>query len=352
MSEFINPHNKLFKHLDKLDAMQHGKVVSPVNVEIDLSNRCSLGCQWCHFAYTHTRGPNTGNQEKPEGAIIGGDLMAFDLALSILKQLQRAGVNSVTWSGGGEPTLHPEFNNIISSCYIDQGVYTNGTNINLLRAKTMKAACKWVYVSLDAADSEDYLRDKGSPLFGKVCQAIEDLAHAEGQATIGVGFLLTRKNWRKYPQMADLGKKLGADYVQFRPTILFNEKRPNKLNEDTHWMQAMITEIKSIQRIKGIEIDVTRFWQYMNWARHGYPTCYWSGLQTVITPNGKMWACCNKRENPGALLGDLNDELFEEIWKRREFNAVDKDCRVMCRGHLMNLVLDPLMRASLHDNFI
>lgn len=34
-----------------------GKTKAPVNVEIDLSNRCSHGCAWCHFAYTHTKGP-------------------------------------------------------------------------------------------------------------------------------------------------------------------------------------------------------------------------------------------------------------------------------------------------------
>ena len=54
---YIEPKLKLFAHLDRLAALQRGENPPPVNVEMDLSNRCSLGCEYCHFAYTHTKGP-------------------------------------------------------------------------------------------------------------------------------------------------------------------------------------------------------------------------------------------------------------------------------------------------------
>src|SRR5574338_42021 len=83
----IGPRDKLLWHPDKLlELRTAGKTSAPINVEIDLSNRCSLGCEWCHFAYTHTRGPLKGKRAKPAGAVLGGDLMEPDLIGSILAQ--------------------------------------------------------------------------------------------------------------------------------------------------------------------------------------------------------------------------------------------------------------------------
>jgi MoaA/NifB/PqqE/SkfB family radical SAM enzyme len=71
--------------MDRLQAIRDGKRPAPINAEIDLSNRCSLGCEWCHFAYTHTRGP-LAKSDRLRDAIPGGDLMDTDLAKSIVRR--------------------------------------------------------------------------------------------------------------------------------------------------------------------------------------------------------------------------------------------------------------------------
>src|SRR5512139_2684048 len=146
MNKYIDPRSKLLQHVDRLAALKLGAHPVPVNVEIDLSNRCSLGCEWCHFAYTHTRGPLAGSDKLgPKSSIPGGDLMDTTLALSIIDQLDDAGVKSITWTGGGEPTLHHEFNWIVeyASSRIDQGLYTNGAHINAERAALLKERMTW-----------------------------------------------------------------------------------------------------------------------------------------------------------------------------------------------------------------
>ena len=143
MSTYIDPARKLYAHMDRLVALKAGANPSPVNVEIDLTNRCSLGCAWCHFGYTHTRGPLAGKREKPDGAIAGGDVMDRKLALAIVKQLAAGGVRSVTWTGGGEPTLHPEFDEVVVVAHahgLDQGVYTHGGHIDADRKLERHAA--------------------------------------------------------------------------------------------------------------------------------------------------------------------------------------------------------------------
>ena len=356
MTGVIDPAGKLFAHLPRLAMLQQGDVPAPINVEIDLSNRCSLGCEWCHFSHVHTRGPLS-KRPKLANRVPGGDLMDLDLAERIVDELAAAGVASVTWTGGGEPTLHPDFDRMVaytSKTGLQQGLYTHGGHLGLPTAGLLKWALTFVYVSLDAADAVAYKKHKGVDRFAAACAGIRKLAAAPGDATIGVGYLVTRDNWQDADKAADLVRELGADYVQFRPTILYDQEHPDTLAEDTAWLDQAIDWLDAVAVTRGgfVVADLDRFRGYRDWAGHGYPTCWWSGLQTVITPNGKVWTCVNLREHPGAELGDLSVESFADIWARRPLKTVDGSCRVSCRGHVANLTLTDVMAQREHAAFV
>jgi MoaA/NifB/PqqE/SkfB family radical SAM enzyme len=235
---------------------------------------------------------------------------------------------------------------------IDQGVYTNGTNLTTENVKALKQYCKWVYVSVDAASKDAYKDAKGVDKFGDVCRGILDLVQADGEATIGMGFLVTRDNWRDILKAWELSRALGADYIQYRPAVLFDPANPGKLAEDTEWLDGAMDLLENAAKCRDVIVDLERFRMYRDWQGHKYPVCYWSGVQATITPNGKVWTCVNKREYPGAELGDINKEKFVSIWKRRKIAEVDEQCRVVCRGHPANLILNELMRPNEHGNFI
>jgi MoaA/NifB/PqqE/SkfB family radical SAM enzyme len=354
---YIDPRTKALWHTDRLTALREtGKTAAPVNVEIDLSNRCDLKCAGCHFAYTHTRGPWASEAAKPEGAIPGGDLMPPDLALSILNQLHAAGVRSVTWTGGGEPTLHPAFDQIThhaSLLGLEQGIYTHGGHINQARAAAMRQEFTWIYISFDACTPESYKARKGVDRFKRVRDNIRRLVETPGNATIGLGYLISGDNWRDIHDMIRLGRILGVDYVQFRPLILFEQATPTELIAETEWINRALSRLDAYRHDSFVVADPSRFLMYQKWTGHGYPTCYWSAMQTVITPNGKVWRCVNKREHPDALLGDLACEPFADIWQRAGGPcAVDASCRLMCRGHVANLTLDQIILEPVHANFI
>jgi cyclic pyranopterin phosphate synthase len=352
---YIAPRTKVLWHMETLAQIRDGKRPPPINVEVDLSNRCSLGCEWCHFAYTHTRGPLAKSQ-KLRDRIPGGDLMDHDLALDMLGQLASFGVKSIIWTGGGEPTLHPHFDKVIGYALgmgLQQGIYTHGGHVlSPVRATLLKGALTWINVSLDAATSEEYMRVKRVDGFKRACDGIERLAAAEGEAVLGVCFLITRSNYWRADSMVRLGRNLGADYVYLRPTVLYDMERPGQVGEQTHWLDKAIDTLYAWQDKPDVIVDVERFQMYRDWDGHGYETCWWSGAQTVITPNGKVWTCVNKREHPPALLGDLTEDAFKTIWERHGLAEVDDHCRVMCRGHLANLTLDKVMSEPPHKDFI
>jgi MoaA/NifB/PqqE/SkfB family radical SAM enzyme len=332
---FINPKLKLLGHLDRVAGLRD-RVLSPVNVEIDLSNRCQLHCDWCDFKHVQSGYGNT------------GDLIDADRIINVIEA--ETNIRSITWSGGGEPLMHPEIGWIILSVNVDQGIYTNGIGIDRSMALLLKRTMTWVYVSLDCPDRKSYREMKGRG-FKEACKGIKELSRADGRATVGVGFLINGDNCSRMGEMLVLGQKLGADYVQFRPMIQTHPDSPSDITESTEWVAGCMLELMKFQGLPGVEIDVDRFKMYYNWRGHGYSTCWWSGLQTVITPDCKVWTCCNKRGT--SLLGDLHEEDFSSIWARRPIAEVDKECRVLCRGHIPNLTLTTLMeRAEKHCNFI
>lgn len=351
---YINPRSKLYHHLDKVHDLRRGRVSAPVNVEIDLSNRCNLGCFGCHFAHTHTRGP-LANTARLEQHLPGGDVMDTQLARRILDELADYGIKSVTWTGGGEPTLHRSFDSIIDYAGIvglEQGIYTNGTQITPGRALLMKRALEWVYVSLDECTAESYQVSKKVDAFDKASAGIRNLVNAPGAAVIGIGFLLHAGNFRQIEDMVQLSRQLGADYCQFRPMIEFDPDDPSFILGETGWIDELRSCLWEYENAEDVIADPARFQMYRTWAGHEYKTCHWSRLQTVITPNGKVWACVNKREVPEACMGDLTTQRFAEIWASYQALPVNDKCRVMCRGHLANVELDKLMQPAEHVNFI
>lgn len=356
MSNFINPASKLFGHLDTLAAIKRGERPAPVNVEIFLSNRCSHGCGWCAYGHTHTRGPLAGKVARPDGAISGGDLMDKKLAMNILYQLRESGVKSVTFSGGGEPSLNPDFDDIVLQAYaggLDVGLYTHGGHIHQERAARLKELASWVYVSLDECTADAFKASKGVNRFQAATDGVRRLVAAEGNATIGIGFLLHPGNFRDIYHMVKLGRDLGVDYVQFRPAVRYQQDAPGELAEDTAWVTEAILRLGQYTHDSFVVADIERFKMYRDWQGHGYSTCHWSALQTVISPNGMMWRCTNKTEHPDALLGDLSVESFADVWARSGGScAVDGKCRTMCIGHLKNVTLNAVFAETAHANFI
>lgn len=357
MNTFIDPKAKLFQHMDRLHAIRQGGRPAPVNVELFLSNRCSHGCSWCHYAHTHTKGPLAGKAAKPPGAMGSGDLMDAELARYILWQLSDAGVKSVTFSGGGEPTLHPDFGELVEYAAgqkLEQGLYTHGGHLAKAGlAETVKQHCTWVYISLDECTRDAFKHSKGVDRYDAVLDGVRALVAAEGKATVGLGFLLHRDNFADVGRMVALGRELGVDYVQFRPTVQYDQAQPGKLSEDTAWISWAVGHLHAYEFDPFVVVDVERFRMYARWTSHGYATCYGSALQTAISPNGMMWRCTNKTEYPDALLGDLSVEPFSEIWARSGGPcAVNRQCRIMCRQHISNLTLDKLMVKMPHANFI
>ena len=87
---------KLLKQLPKLQNMQEGKPASPVMAHMSLTNYCNLTCSFCCFA-------NRDISEK----------MPTEKVFQALESFKQIGVTGVEFTGGGEPSIHPHFKEIV-----------------------------------------------------------------------------------------------------------------------------------------------------------------------------------------------------------------------------------------------
>lgn len=352
---YIDPRGKLFRHIDRLAAWDRGETPAPVTVEWDLSNRCVLGCQDCHFAHTHTRGPWAVQPRTLPMAFDGtGDLADMDLVSRTLEQMQAVGVRSIVWSGGGEPTTHPHWIEAVEMAYwrgFEQGMYTCGGLLTEATGVRLAKAASWVVVSLDAVNAETYAAEKGVPAarFEAACHGVRSLVGHK--ATVGVSFLLHAKNWHAMSQMRQLALSLGASYVTFRPAIQTDASAPGICSEDRGWVRSALDFLQAMASWPDVELDVDRFLAYADWKGHGYSQCHGIKLNTTITPDGRVWVCPQRRGV--TALGDLRRESFADIWARHpRMFAVDEGCRVMCRLHPVNETLAAMHTPKAHEAFI
>ncbi len=354
---FIDPRGKPLSHLDRLLAWKNGGKPAPVTVEWDLTNVCSLGCQACHFAHTHVAGPWAVRQTaKPAEYSDTGKFASSGLVERGLGEMKRAGVQSIVWSGGGEPTLHPAFVEIgttAAALGLKQGLYTLGGHLDAERLRLIRDRFEWVVVSLDCADAETYAREKqvGPERFDDVCAGIIGLSAQK--AIVGVSFLIHAENWHRTGQMLALARELGATYTTFRPAVMTSPDQPGVITHDRAWISRAVDSLLRLAVEDDVEIDVKRFVEYRDWIGHQYTTCYGIRLLTMVTPDGRVWICPNRRGVAGSELGDLRVEGFSTIWARHPGRWNDfTGCRAMCRLDSVNRTLASVYAVRQHEAFV
>ena len=115
MNDRFDPQAKLALH-PQFSAYMRGERVYPVGIEISPSGACQASCDFCFYA-------NTGE--------LGTHRKVFLHTFRMREVLFDAcdlGVKAVTWTGGGEPSLHPQIDRlvaIVAACDMSQGMFTN-----------------------------------------------------------------------------------------------------------------------------------------------------------------------------------------------------------------------------------
>ncbi len=301
----------------------------PVSVELHLTDLCNLKCEWC-----------TDKELRRNGATLD-----MQIAGELFAQLGRYGTG-VTLEGGGEPTLHPHFSEIVQigeRHHVDMGLISNGT----VDISDCISKLKWVRVSLDSSTREEYQKEKGVDCFERVLGNLENMSKARNpqDTYLGVGYVLTTRNQGNLLELIKKLDEIGIDYIYLRPVEEAGTITPSL--EDLLNLRRQLAEFTENTRIKYMLTITDRVVD----KNAGLP-CIAHTLTSIIHANGEV-ALCEKRREDNIILGDLHQSTFEEIWRssyheevsQKLLNALCQGGCSACRMTGFNMILEQLEKV-------
>ena len=271
--------NKIYYYLDQIEKLEKGEFVAPISCEIDPSNSCNLKCDFCMF----------GEWRKDHHEHL--DLETYIL---LIGELQRMGTKSITFTGGGEPLMNPNFNlmaKMAKSLGFQIGLVTNGV---LLDEVDNLEDFLFIRISLDAHNREDYKKVKGADKFDRVLK--NTTTALKWNKIIGLSYVVGPYNNKDLQKAEDLANKLGVSYLQIKPSYI-NEKK--EIFTDFIYPDGR---------------DIIGTKRYL--PEDNVP-CTIAALVGIIGANGDVYYCCQGRGVDRLTLGNLKEKSFKQMWTER-----------------------------------
>ncbi len=336
--------NKILRLHDLAKEILDGKMPHPLMAVVFPSYVCNHRCQGCSYAEVN-RSENVFSDPRNFSELLGS--------------LRGLGVKSVEFSGGGEPTLHPEFGELIERA-ADQGFKLGLlTNASLLSGRTADLVVEhftYVRVNLDASDAKVYDQIHDPPErygFQTVLENLEEIIakrnRRDSKLTVGAKVLICQTNMNFVEDVINLSKDVGCDYLQFKP---MRNAKDSLLPEQAGMVNDLISSLRERYHpfsicggAKGSRTD---------------RKCWLSPIHLVVDPLGDVYPCCHyqyRRES--TWIGNLFKEPLEKIWFGQRHKEVIRALKVEecnlydCRWHHYNEIMRQVMQEDkMHLDFI
>jgi len=344
---------KIVHNIKKLREMRKGRQVTPLQIQIIPSNICNLSCVFC----AHRMQGHLSSQIFDDK-----NMMSSEKIIETLDCMQDMKIQAVHYTGGGEPTTHPQFKEILRQTFkrnIEVALVSNGVLLDKEYSELLAAAA-WVRISVDAATEDTY---KGMKLarqgtFKKVCSNIGTLVAANKKAVIGAGFVVNNKNYKEIFDAAVLCKEMGVH--NFRISAAFNPK-------GFSYFDSFMEEARELSQ-KAEELSDKNFTVFNLFGgrikdlfegENDYSFCPIKELSAYIGADYNVYTCCTLSYNEKGVIGSIKRQNFKQLWnseeKRTHFKNLipSRDCRFPCLYKSKNEFINYcLMDRPNHMNFI
>jgi len=317
---------KMLFHSDRVSQYILSGDTFPIFMELNLTDRCNLKCSWCI-----SENRNNNIQE-----------LKIRELLKFLTEFKILGGKAVTFSGGGEPTLHHYFEKIVEHCIdvgLEIGLMTNGV-FNERLIPIIGNNFKWVRISLDFIDKKKYKKYKGIDAVDIVLKNIKLLK----KYPIKLGINCNVSNKTSIKDIEDiLLLKNDCSYIQFRPVLPRFFK-----NEKISLNNKVWNYIKKISD-KKINLSLDKFTDLKEKNLFPFKVCDGHFFEPILNANGDVKVCMYHPNNENFTFGNIYENSLEEIWKSiKRKKSIDfvrklnyfKYCQVCCKLCEINKFLD------------
>lgn len=234
-------------------------------------------------------------------------------------------VNSVELVGGGEPLLFGDIEKLIK--LIKEKKYlgsliTNGVFLSKpVRKALLTSKWEFIRISFHAASQETYQEIHAKDNFEIVVKNIKSFLSERDEKTSSIGllFVIQKKNFHELEKFVKLAKKIGVDEIEFdylipdsKKELFLNKNELNKVIVDLGRLNSSLkNNINTVQKM-----FINHAWDTNKDRKRDYfdnATCHLHHLE--INQAGKTTPCCllwgseiNKDDN-------VKNTDIKDIWK-------------------------------------
>ena len=291
------------------DTVQAGRGdYGPQRLIVELTNVCNLHCSYCL---------------RDEDALYHQPAKFF--ALPLLKRILSEAKKTVGLTHmmltGGEPTLHPQFSEVLDAAAAEDvkvSFVTNGWNFEKLWPILLAARGNISHIafSIDGVNAEDHDHWRGSGSFVRLVRAFTRCHKAKVPFSLKVG--IRRDTVPQLEEVAMFAARVGASTLNFShllPTSAAVDDKSALTLEERKIAEQEIAALSQIFKMR-IGIDVG----YYN-IDPAAPCSPLAGKSCNVDYRGRLSLCCNLSgfRNAGAeedVAADLNIESFASAHQR------------------------------------
>ena len=332
----------------------------PVSINLDLTSSCNYACPHCVDAtITNT-----------------GSFLERKTVQDTLDTLTERGLLSVILLGGGEPTLHKDFAEIVS--YIKQkglqlGIVTNGSRLSAIAEITdLLKEEDWLRISLDAGREDTFVKShkpKTAVTLKEILVNAQEIKQRNPRITLGYSFVIVwegltidgQKLFQNIAEMAEaahLAAHYSFDYISFKPCLIRlqethkesllhtpDEERERQIREtiEHNLKQARSRAGDTLKVLTSVNLKALLKNELSSLKKQPH-RCHMQFFSTVVTPSG-IFHCPAFRGVEKAKIADCNgyagNRNFEATTRNltRSLTTFDatEECKVVaCFYHHVN----------------
>ncbi len=324
----------------------------PQVIHLDLTNRCNLNCIAC-WCQSPLLGPEHIETRQR------GETLPVEVITSFIDGfVEMGGATQIKLGGGGEPTMHPKFADVLTYLRkrapdIEIDINTNFTRFDdRLIDLILETGVNRLTVSLWAGTSTTYQKthpnQQGKATFERVVSNLRKLysARSEGLPEICIHNVLMNLNCHELELMLELALDIGVDDLHFvlvdpvpgkTEQLLMNQKeriqvvgqlqkiKPHMdiFDKYTHLRTSrnirIVNYLELLRRLSQLDSDVGIY----DKKAVGRIPCYMGWVFTRVLADGRIVPCCKGHR---MTMGDLNKNQFKEIWHSTRYK------RFRCNG--------------------
>jgi len=309
---------KILHDIKRIEDLRKGKIPPPKTIRIDLNTFCNHDCDFCLYQNSNDGLRGIGlNKKMPPKININ-----LKRLLVLFDEFEDNGVEAIVLIGGGEPTIYPSLEKVLSklsTSKLEFGIITNGSRLDRTIPYRNLNNFKWVRISLDASNQKTWYKihkpKNNNHNFEDILVYIKRLSEIKRRDFVtGISFIVCSNNYNEVYKFAKLGKDLGVDNV--RVGIAYGRSFGERHVKYIKKVKKDIQKAKDDFEDKSFFIfdKVSKRFNDINSKRKDYDKCRFQDLSTNLGADLNLYTCCFGKYSKRYKIGSLKTKSFREVW--------------------------------------